>query len=92
MAVANARVREVDEYQGEVAAELEYEKWVHWPVNWSAVWDGALASLVAVLVFGLIGVAIGAHLLGPEHRVVDLRKLGIGAQVFSVFSAFFLRS
>jgi hypothetical protein len=92
MAVAQSRVREeLDGYHGDVAAELVYEKCVHWPVNWSAVWVGALASLVAVLVFGLIGVAIGAHLLGPEHRVVDLRKLGIGALVFSVCS-FFLRS
>jgi len=90
MAIANAHVQEVEEdYRGEVAAELQYERWVHWPVNWSAIWVGALASLAAVLVFGLIGVAIGAHLLGPEHRVVDLRKLGIGALVFSVCSAFF---
>jgi hypothetical protein len=43
---------------------------------------------VAVLVFGLIGIAVGAQLLGPEHRVVDLKKLGIGALIFSVFSAF----
>jgi hypothetical protein len=27
-----------------------------WRVDWSAVWAGALASLAAALVFGLIGV------------------------------------
>jgi len=52
------------------------------------VWVGALAGVTAVLLLGLIGVAVGAHLLGPEHRVVDLRKFGIGALAFSVFSAF----
>jgi hypothetical protein len=89
MAVANSRIQELEADRRESAAEIEYEKWVHWPVNWSAVWVGALAALVAVLVFGLIGIAIGAHLLGPEHRVVDLKKFGIGALIFSVVSAFF---
>ena len=28
------------------------------------------------------------HLLEPEHRVVDLKKMGLGALAFSVFSAF----
>jgi hypothetical protein len=88
MAVANSRIQELGADRRQVAAEIEYERWVHWPVNWSAVWVGALATLVAVLIFGLIGIAIGAHLLGSEHRVVDLKKLGIGALIFSVFSAF----
>ena len=88
MAVASSRSQELEADRRVAAAEIEYEKWVHWPVNWSAVWVGALAALVAVLIFGLIGVAIGAHLLGPEDRVVDLNKLGIGALIFSVFSAF----
>lgn len=88
MAVANARIQDYEADHREVAAEIEYERWVHWPVNWSAVWVGSLAALAAVLVFGLIGIAIGAHLLGPEHRIVDLKKLGMGALVFSVFSAF----
>jgi hypothetical protein len=89
MAVANSRIQELEADRREAAAEIVYERWVHWPVNWSAIWVGALAALVAVLIFGLIGVAIGAHLLGPEHRDVDLKKLGIGALIFSVFSAFF---
>jgi len=64
------------------------ESWVSWPVNWSAVWVGALASLAAVVVFGLIGTAIGAHVVGPEHRVVDLAKVPMITLIFSVFSAF----
>lgn len=60
-----------------------------WPVHWSGVWVGSLASFGAVLVFGLIGIALGAHLLGPEHRVVDLRRMAIGTLIFSVCAAFF---
>jgi len=71
------------------AAEAVYEQWRHWPVNWTAIWVGTLAALAVVLVFGLIGIAVGAHLLGPEHRVVDLRKMNFGALVFSVCGAFF---
>lgn len=69
--------------------EVRQDKWVAWKVNWSGVWVGALATVCAVLIIGLIGIAVGAHLLGPEHRVVDLRKLGIGALIFSVCGAFF---
>ena len=83
------RVQERNTDRQEMANEFQYETWVHWPVNWSAIWVGALASLVAIFVFGLIGTAIGAHLLGPEHRVVDLRKLSIGALIFSVGGGFF---
>ncbi len=69
--------------------EASYERWAHCHVNWTAVWVGALATLSVVLLFGLVGIAMGAHLLGPEHRVVDLKKIGIWTLVFSVCSAFF---
>jgi hypothetical protein len=72
----------------EQESELRHEKWAHWPVNWTAVWIGGLAACSMVLIFGLVGIALGAHLLGPEHRIVDLRKLGMGSLVFSVFGAF----
>jgi hypothetical protein len=62
--------------------------WVHWPVYWSAVWVGALASLAAVIVFGLAGVALGFHLMGPEGRIVDWHKFGVGTLAFSVIGAF----
>jgi len=73
----------------ETVSEARYEQWKHWPVNWSAVWVGSLAALAAALIFGLIGVAVGAHLLGPSHRVVDLHKVSLGALIFSVCGAFF---
>src|SRR5438046_9971490 len=63
--------------QVETIQEAHYERWHHWHVNWSAVWVGSLAAIAAVLIFGLIGIAVGAHLLGPENRVVDLKTLGI---------------
>jgi hypothetical protein len=62
---------------------------VHWPVNWTAVWVGALAAIGLILVLGLVGIAIGAHLLAPENRVVDLKKLEIGSLAFGVAAAFF---
>lgn len=72
-----------------VVSEAEYERWVHWPVNWSAAWVGALAALAAIVVFGLIGIAIGMQSIDSSSRIVDLRKVGIGALIFSVCSAFF---
>jgi hypothetical protein len=73
----------------EQAAEIRYEKWKHWHVNWTAVWVGALAAFSVVLLFGLVGTAVGAHLLGPDHRVVDMKKLGLSTVVFSICGAFF---
>jgi hypothetical protein len=78
----------VDVNRGESLAEYEHEKWHHWPVNWSAVWVGALASIAMVVICGLIGIAVGAHVLSPEHRVVDLKKITIGTLAFSIFSGF----
>jgi uncharacterized membrane protein YeaQ/YmgE (transglycosylase-associated protein family) len=71
------------------AAEMAHERWAHVHVNWTAVWVGALAAFASVLVFGLIGIAVGAHLVGPEHRVVDLTSFHIGTIIFSVCGAFF---
>ena len=65
------------------------EVWVAWPVNWSGVWVGALAALVAAVVFGLIGVALGAQLVGPGQRLVDWHKASFWGAVWGVVSAFF---
>jgi hypothetical protein len=73
----------------ETADEYQYETWKHWPVNWSAVWVGALAAFCVMLIFGLCAIAVGAHLLAPEQRVIDLRKVSIWATVFNVCGAFF---
>jgi hypothetical protein len=73
----------------DAASEIHYEKWNHWPVNWSAVWVGGLAAVAAVLVFGLMGVAVGAHAVGVEARVVDFRKIGWATLTCSLLTAFF---
>jgi hypothetical protein len=62
--------------------------WHAWPVNWSAVGVGALAALAAITTFGLIGVALGFHVVGVENRVVDLRNVTLITLIYSVFSAF----
>src|SRR5262245_24564647 len=87
MGVANDVARE-ETKRREALAETRHELWAHWPVHWSAIWVGGLAAVASVLVFGLIGIALGAHLLGPEHRVVDVKKIGLATLTFSVFSAF----
>src|SRR5688572_20982529 len=90
MATLQAEARTGDgRAQWESAADTRQERWVAWPVNWSAVCVGALASLAAILIFGLIGTAIGAHVFGPEHRIVDLRRMALVSLIFSVASAFF---
>lgn len=70
-------------------AEVQHERWARCHVNWSAVSIGALATFSVVVLFGLVGVALGAHLLGAEHRVVDLKNLGLWTLIFSVCGAFF---
>jgi len=63
--------------------------WVRWPIAWSGVTVGALAAIAAGLLFGLIGLAIGAQVVaGAEDRVVDIKKMSIGALIFSVAGSF----
>jgi len=73
----------------EVRQELRHEAVSSWPVNWTGIFVGALASIAAVILFGLIGVALGAHTVDANNRVVDLRKMGIATLIFSVCAAFF---
>jgi hypothetical protein len=72
-----------------VVVVSQSETWVPWPVSWSAIWVGALAAIALALLFGLVGIALGFHLLGPSQRIVDWRKFGMGALLFSVCGAFF---
>lgn len=76
-------------YNREVTTEVQHEKWAHCHVNWTAIWVGALTAISMMILFGLIGVALGAQLLGPEHRVVEMNKLGLWTLVLSVCGAFF---
>ena len=57
-----------------------------WLVNWSAVWVGALAMLTVGLIFGLMGIALGAY---QEARIVSWHKFQMWALTLSVCGAFF---
>ena len=60
---------------------------MEWPIAWSAVWVGALAALAVALIFGLAGIAVGAHRVGVS--LTHARELGLAALVFSVCGSFF---
>lgn len=62
------------------------ESGLKWPVDWSAVWVGALTALAVALVFGLAGIALGAHKVGV--RVTSWSDFSFGALIFSVLGAF----
>jgi len=62
--------------------------WVHWPVYWSAIWVGVMAAICTALMIGLIGIAVGAHEIGPANRILDWHKFHIAALIFSVVGAF----
>jgi hypothetical protein len=70
------------------ADEAAAHHFAYWPVCWSAIHIGGLASLAAIVVLGLIGVALGFHLVGVENRIVDLNKVRMATFAFSIFSAF----
>lgn len=58
-------------------------------MTWSGIWVGALTSVVAVVLFGFIGTAIGAHAAGSEGRVTSWNGVGFAALAFAVFASFF---
>ncbi|HEU4683304.1 MAG TPA: hypothetical protein VFS39_02215 [Nitrospira sp.] len=58
-----------------------------WPVQWSAIWVGALAAIAAGLLIGLIGIAVGAHQAG--RKIAQAGDIGFWGLVFSVAGAFF---
>lgn len=65
------------------------DSWIAWPVSWSAAWVGALTALAVLIVIGLIGVAVGAHVVGPSNHTLSWRQFGWLALAFSVGGAFF---
>jgi len=89
MSVVETRAKDLLSSKREIASELAYMTWGHWPINWSAIWVGALASIAVLFILGLVAIAAGAQLLGAEHRIVDLKKLGIGALALSILGSFF---
>src|SRR2546430_10853236 len=73
----------------EGAAVVREESWRAWPVYWSPVIVGALASVVAVVLFGVIGTAVGSWKAGSEGRVTDFSGVGRVAVAYAVFASFF---
>ena len=61
--------------------------WTGWHLEWSAVWTGALAMLVAAAAFSLIAVAVGAQ-KAVNPGVLKWADVGIATIAFSVFGAF----
>ena len=60
------------------------ESWTAWPVFWTPVIVGALASVVAVVLFGVIGTAVGSWKAGNEGRVTDFSGIGRVAVAYAV--------
>jgi hypothetical protein len=58
-----------------------------WPVDWSAVWVGALSAVVLTLIIALIGVAVGAH-RAADARIVRWSEFGLWSLIFTVGGAF----
>ncbi|HUQ41219.1 MAG TPA: hypothetical protein VM052_01840 [Candidatus Limnocylindrales bacterium] len=73
----------------EAARPAAGTSWTTWPVNWSAVLIGALAAIVAAVLLGLIGTAIGAHKTGNEGRITSWSGVGFASLAFAVISSFF---
>jgi hypothetical protein len=71
----------------EVAAPVD--RWIAWPVYWSPVILGALVAVVATVLFGLIGTAIGAHKAGTEGRITTWSGVGFAGLAFAVIASFF---
>lgn len=89
MAIAQSDPLTRESNRRESIAEDAYEKWHHWPVDWSAICVGTLAALAIVGLLGLIATAVSSQGFAPQHRVVDLKTVRIEAMAFGVCSAFF---
>lgn len=61
--------------------------WVGWHVDWGAVWLGALAGVVAAVLFGLLATAVGAH-KAVDARILKFADVGPVTIIFSVLGAF----
>jgi len=70
----------------EVVSVEQVEGLLPWYVSWSGVWVGALSAFALLLVFGLTGIAVGAHQLG--QRIASWHEFRLITLVFSVFGSF----
>jgi hypothetical protein len=66
--------------------ETEWNRPGPWPITWSAVWVGALATLTIGLLIGLIGFALGAH---EASKALTWKNVKLITVIFSVGGAFF---
>lgn len=73
----------------EIAVVEHHLREMAWPVflNWSALWVGTLAALATLIVYGLGGIAIGAHRIGAMEHFARWTDLRVPALTFSVFGA-----
>lgn len=71
----------------EVATPVD--SWTAWPVYWGPVILGAMAAVVATVLFGLIGTAIGAHKAGVEGRITTWSGVGFAGLAYAVIASFF---
>jgi hypothetical protein len=62
--------------------------WTGWHLSWGSVSIGALAGLVAAVLFSLIALAIGAH-KAVDDRILKWADVGPATIIFSVLGAFF---
>jgi len=62
--------------------------WTGWHLSGTAVWMGALAGLVAAVLFSLLATAVGAH-KAVDDRVLKFSDLGAATIIFGVLGAFF---
>jgi hypothetical protein len=62
--------------------------WTGWHISWGSVFVGALAGLVAAVLFSLIALAIGAH-KAVDDRILKWADVGPVTIIFSVLGAFF---
>src|SRR5207253_4026386 len=72
----------------ESATAVGANRWAAWPVFWTPVLVGALAAIVAVALFGVIGTAIGASKAGAAGRITTFSGIGLGALAYAVFASF----
>lgn len=59
-----------------------------WPVYWSGVWVGTLTATALIFIFGLFGMALGLHLVGPSKAVLDWKTVAWGGLILTVVGAF----
>src|SRR5262249_16482157 len=58
-----------------------------WPVDWSAIWVGALGAMVVGLIIALIGISVGAQPTAAG-RIVHWKEFRVASLIFTVFGAF----